>query len=166
MLGILDRLRVRGEVTFTLYEGDLTDAELVRLRSGLVIARASARVVRRNLVTDVARIDIVKVMTAQAGVTAPTHIALGNTVITPAATDTVLAGEFFRKVCSSVAPHQNYYARYVMNALTSEANATIKSAGLFNAAAAGRMWAIVSADIVKTSALSLVTEWKVQQLGV
>ena len=165
---IHDTLRVRGEVTFRVFDGDLDEYDLERLLAGKE-TRPALLVVRRNLVTNVGRKEMVKPWTGTA-ITAPNYIAFGSTVIAPAPTDTVLAGEFFRKVCSSATVYQDYYGRWVMNSLTTDFNTTvtgnIKGAGLFTASAAGNMWAIVTADVAKTSTQSLVTEWKVLQLGV
>ncbi len=158
-LAVADRLRVRGEVTFWLVAGELDPREIERVISG---ERVAQRVVRRNLVTNVGRIQIVKRITDQAGVTSPTHIALGTTVITPAVTHTTLAGETFRKACSTVAPFQSYFARYVATLQTTEANGTLRGAGLFDAATAGNMWAEVAINIVKTSASTLVVEHKIE----
>lgn len=154
-----ERLHLVGRVTFWLVEGDLDDAGV---RDVLTGRRPALRVARANLVTNVGRQQIAKRITDQAGVTSPTHIALGTTVFTPAVGDTMPTGEFFRKVCSTVAPHQSYFARYVMSALTTEANGTIKGAFLLTAAAGGDLWAEVSADIVKTSGQSLLSEWTIE----
>lgn len=154
-----DGLQLVGRVTFWLLEGELNDDGVREVLAG---RRPALRVARANLVTNVGRAQITKRITDQAGVTSPTHIAFGSTVFTPAVGDTTPTGEFFRKVCSTVAPHQSYFARYVMNALTTEANGTIKGAFLLTAAAGGDLWAEVSADIVKTSGQSLLSEWTLE----
>lgn len=154
-----ERLHLVGRVTFYLIDGDLDDLGVQELLAG---ERPALRVIRRNLITSVGRQQIAKRITDQAGVTSPTHIALGNAAYTPAVGDTALTGEFFRKACSTVAPHQDYFGRYVMNALTTEANGTIRGAGLVTAASGGLYWAGVSADVVKTSGQSLLSEWTIE----
>lgn len=152
-------LTVVGRVNFYLVRGDLDDQGVRELLAG---EREALRVVRTNLVTNAGRREMAKRLTDQVGVTSPTHIAFGNVAYTPAVGDTALTGEFFRKVCSTVAPHQDYFGRWVLNALSTEANGTIRGAGLFTAASGGNMWAGVAANVVKTSSQSLVTEWTIE----
>lgn len=156
-----------GQLRLYLFRGDLPfvhDPEQMRrfIDSGEAQRRADTFRVVKNLVTNAGRREIVRRITDQAGVTSPTHIALGNVAYTPAVGDTALPGEFFRKACSTVAPHQDYFGRWVMNALTTEANATIRGAGLLTAASGGNLWAGVLADVSKTASQSLISEWTVE----
>lgn len=162
-----DGIHLAGKLRLYLFRGDLPfadDAEqLCRfIDSGEAQRRATSSIVVGNLVVNQGRQQIAKRITDQAGVTSPTHIALGTTVFTPAVTDTTLTGEFFRKACSTVAPFQDYFGRWVMNALTTEANGTLRCAALFDAATAGNMWAEVATNVVKTSGQSLLSEWTIE----
>lgn len=159
MMRAQDSLRVAGRVTWYLVEGDLDDAGI---RAVLAGEHPAIQVVRANLVTNVGRRQMVKRLTDQASTPVPSHIAFGSTVITPAVTDTAPTGETFRKACSTIAPHQDYFARFVMNALTSEANGTIRGAFLLDAASGGNLWALVSANVEKANTQSLVTEWLIE----
>ncbi len=154
-----DAIGIRGEVTLYLVRGELDDASVAAVLAG---RRRAERIVRANLVTDVGRQEIVKRITDQVGITSPTHIAVGNVVYVPAVADTLPTGEFFRKACSSVAPYQSYFGRYVANLLTTEGNGAIKGVFLLTAAAGGKLWCEATTDLTKLNTQSLVIEWKLE----
>ena len=163
---IRDGLRLEGEATFIVLRRDPTDDELARILGGemhpLVIRRAKSR----NLVTNTGRSDITSRIINGAAVTIAGWIAVTQTAITPSATDTTLTGETARKANSTVAVLSTYYQRFVTTFTSADFGAvTITGAGLFTAAAAGNMWAIVSTSLVKGATESLVVDWRLQTIS-
>jgi len=156
----MELIKVRGELRFVLVRGKWTQRMVMRYLDDLW---HPSDVVRDqwipNLITNVGRANEAS-LSVGAGGTAYSHIAVGTTVITPAATDTSLTGELFRKACSTVTVLSSYTQRYVTTFLPGDFNNTVRGFGLFDAAAAGNMGAIVSANVLKDASHSLVAEWR------
>lgn len=156
--------RVRGEVRGFVIDGDVTDEEAVALLAG---DGPRSRIVRefrqRNLITNVARQRVAALLVAASTGTfnLPGWIGVGTSAIVPTATDTVLAGETFRKACSTLAVYQTYYGRLVANFTTTEVSGTFLGMGLFGSSSGGDMWAIVGTSIAKSTTQSLVGEWRI-----
>lgn len=151
---------IRGELRLVTWRGDVSDEEAMAYLNGLW---RPSRVVRdattSNLITNVGRANVASLATGSGG-TAYSHIGVGTSVITPAATDTTLTGETFRKACSTVTTLSSYTMRFVANYTTGDFNATVRGFGLFDAATNGNMGAIVSANVTKDATHSLVAEWR------
>ena len=156
----VDAIGVRGELRLVLWHGNVQDDEAMACLNGVWRSRRMVLdITLPNLVTNVGRALVASLGTASGG-TAYSHMAVGTTVITPAATDTTLTGETFRKACSTVATLSSYTMRFVCNYTTSDFNATVRGFGLFDAATNGNMGAIVSANVTKDASHSLVAEWR------
>lgn len=146
-----DGLGLHGEVILTVLD---KRGRLVR------------RVIERNLITNTGRSEITSRIINGATVTIPGWIAVTQTAIVPAATDTTLTGETNRKANSTVAVLATYYSRFVSTFTSADLGAvTVLGLGLFTAAAAGNMWAIVSTSVAKSASESLVCEWRIQTLS-
>ena len=151
---------LRGSLRLVTWDGDVSDTEALAYLDGLWLpGRVVRDVTQRNLITNVGR-ALVTSLGVAAGGTAYGWIAVGTSAITPAATNTTLTGELTRKACSTVAVLSTYYMRFVTNFTTGDFNATVLGFGLFDAAAAGNMGAIVSANVLKDSSHSLLAEWR------
>lgn len=154
----------RGELRLVVVEGDLTDEEAARLLDGdaVLAGRVVSDHVSANLITNVARTRAAALWVAASTGTfnLPGYIGLGTSAITPTATDTVLAGETYRKACSTLAVYQTYYSRWVANFTTSEVSGTFLGMALFGSSSGGDMHAIVGTSVAKSTAQSLVAEWR------
>ena len=164
---VSDRFGMSGELRLVVWHGDVSDAEALAHLDGFWLPR---RIVDDrifgNLITNTGRSDITSRIINGASVTIPGWIAATQTAIVPAATDTVLTGETARKAVSTVAVLSTYYQRYVATFTSADLGAvTVTGAGLFTAAAAGSMWAIVSTSVAKSATDSLVAEWRIQSLA-
>ena len=162
--------RMRGEVILTVLDRDPTDAELRAVLDGAYSPLAARRIVRQvtvgNLITNVGRADITSRIINGNTTTIAGWIAVTQTAIVPAATDTTLTGETARKACSTVSVLSTYYQRYAATFTSADLGAvTIMGLGLFTAAAVGNLWAIVSTSLAKTASESVVAEWRIQTLA-
>jgi hypothetical protein len=96
----------------------------------------------------------------------PSHIALGTNDTAPAAGDTTLGTEVFRKIITRrripSAPN-NYKIYFQLYLTTGEANGnTLVEAGILNRSALGTMLSHVIHDpIVKTSSISVMYTWEI-----
>ena len=157
---VTELLGIRGELRLVTWRGDVSDDEAMAYLNGVWrTTRVTRDVTQPNLITNVGKALVANLGTASGG-TAYSYMAVGTTVVTPAATDTALTGETFRKALSTVAVLSSYTMRFVCNYTTTDFNATIRGFGLFDAAAAGNMGAIVSANVLKDASHSLVAEWR------
>lgn len=159
---ITEEIRPRGQLRLVTWNGDVSDDEANEYLNGVwrpKVGRIVRDVTQMNLITNVGR-ALLASLGVGAGGTVYGYIAVGTSVIVPAATDTTLTGETFRKACSTVAVLSTYYMRFVVNYLTTDWNGTGKGFGLFDASSNGNMGAIVSTSVVKTSSQALVSEWR------
>jgi len=159
-----ERIAPCGELRLVTWNGDVSDDESLEYLNGLwrpKRGRIVRDVTQPNLITNVGR-ALLASLGVGAGGTVYGYIGVTLTAITPAATDTVLASETFRKACSTVAVLSTYYLRFVTNFLTSDWNGTGMGFGLFDAVAAGNMGAIVATSVVKSASQALVSEWRIQ----
>ena len=163
---LLDGLRVQGEVVFTVLSREPNEHEMFELLCGYPPRRLLRQQRVANLITNTGRSDITSRIINGAAVTIPGWIAVTQTAIVPAATDTTLTGETARKANSTVAVLSTYYSRFVSTFTSADLGAvTVTGAGLFTAAAVGSMWAIVSTSVAKAASDSLVVEWRIQTLA-
>lgn len=96
----------------------------------------------------------------------PSHIAIGTDDTAPAAGDTTLGTEVYRKIITRrripAAPN-NYKIYFQLYLTTSEGNGnTLVEAGIFNRSSGGTMLSHVTHDaIVKTAAVSVMYTWEI-----
>ena len=155
--------RMRGEVRAYLVEGDVSDEEAARVLAGDTLeGRAHLAYEHHNLITNTFRQRVAQLITASStsGFVVPGWIGLGTSAVTPAASDTSLTGETYRKACATVATLSTYYARFVANFTTTETSGTFLGMGLFSSSSGGDMDAIVSVSVSKTTTTALVAEWR------
>lgn len=114
-----------------------------------------------NLITNVGLQQLAKLL-AGTDTKKPSHIAVGTGTNAPAVTDTTLQAEHTRIVTDTPSVYASYYARWVCTFTTSQANADLREAGLFDAAVGGNLWSRVNINVNKTSAMSLTFDWKWQ----
>lgn len=93
-----------------------------------------------NLVTTVGKDEMAKLLASGSGFARPTHIAVGTDNTAPNVADTVLGTEILRKAIATTGFLDNKVT-YTVSFLPGEATALLEEAGLFDAAAAGDMWA-------------------------
>ena len=152
-----------GEVRAYLIEGDVSEEE-----AGLVVegdtlnGRAYLAFIDHNLITNTfrQRVAATIVNSSTSAFVMPGWIGLGTSAITPAATDTALTGETYRKALSTIAVLSTYYGRYVANFTTTETSGTFLGMGLFGSSSGGDMDAEVSVSVVKSTTQALVAEWR------
>ena len=162
-----ERALLRGELRLVRWPGRVSEDEALAYLDGRWHPDLRLTdVMFGNLVPNTGRSEITSRIINGATVTIPGWIAITQTAITPAATDTTLSGETNRKVCATVAVLSTYCQRYVTTFTSADLGAvTITGAGLFTAVAAGNMWAIVSTSLAKAASDSLVAEWRIQTLS-
>lgn len=175
---MIERVGLSGLLSVATFDGDLSDSDaaLVMLRPNEVeelrirearrwMELQDRRIEQReykNLITNVGR-ALIASLGVGAGGTVYGYIAVNvGTPFTPAASDTVLYAETFRRACGTVAVLSTYYMRFVTNFLTSDWSGTAMGFGLFDASSNGNMGAIVSTSVAKTASQALVAEWRWQ----
>lgn len=96
------------------------------------------------------------------------YCAVGTGITAPALADTSLEAELFRKLISvrNISDSGNHIAEFTIFFTTSEANGTLKEAGLFGDAASetansGTLFCRAAIDRVKTSNDTLTIVWSV-----
>jgi hypothetical protein len=94
---------------------------------------------------------------------APSHIALGSGSTPPQVSDVALESEVYRQV---ITDRQNVTVQVIYKLFISTGSAngqTIREVGLFNAPAAGFMFAraVLSQPIVKSTAITLTVAWTI-----
>ncbi len=105
----------------------------------------------RNLIRDLLHGDAVDGLT---------HIATGTDGTAPAAGDTALGAEVFRgSLTDSIEDTAKLTVKLHITSTQANGN-TLREAGVFNAAAAGTMYArVIHEDIVKTAAIRVTYTW-------
>ena len=120
-----DKITVKGEVTITLRDEKGEIKKQVKLP---------------NLVTTIGKNEMAKLLANSSGFARPSHISVGTDNSAPAVGDTALGTEILRKPIATTGALGNKVT-YTVSFLPGEATALLEEAGLFDAAAAGDMWA-------------------------
>lgn len=144
--------QVRGTVTLTL-----RDAKTGRIKSRDVV---------KNMFVTIGKTGVAGALIQESGKGYITYCAVGTGTTAPDLTDTQLETELFRKLISvrsrssNVATFQTYYT-------TSEANGTLREAGLFGDSTAsgtansGTLYARTAINRTKTSSDTLTISWSI-----
>lgn len=139
-------LRLRGDV-----EAVLRDA-----RTGRIKATRSGH----NLVVTLGAEEIAKIVASATSGTRPTHMGIGTSTTAPAAAQTNLIGTATRRSLNSTSRSTNQIT-YSCTFTTGIGTFTVQEAGLFNASAAGTMFARwLTGAFVKGASDSLTITWR------
>lgn len=126
--------------------------------TGAVMASESVH----NLVVN-AGLNLIRDLLDGDAVAGITHLAVGTGTVAVTASDTALGSEQFRDtVTSRTSNAQQLVVSYYLGSGSANGN-TLTEAGLFNAAAAGTMFARVklASTIVKTASIAVTFTWTI-----
>lgn len=138
-------LRLKGEVTAVLT--DMRTGRIKLTRTG------------KNLVVTLGAAEIAKIVASATSGTRPTHMAIGTSTTAPAAAQTDLIGTATRVALGSTSRSNNQIT-YACTFGTGKGTFTVQEAGLFNAVAAGTMFARwLTGAFAKASTDSLTVTW-------
>lgn len=139
-------VRLRGEV-----EAVLTDMRTGRIKKSIK---------GHNLIVTVGAQEIAKIVASSTSGTRPTHMAIGTSTSAPVAAQTDLVGTATRRPLGSTSRSSNQIT-YSCTFGTGVGTFTVQEAGLFNAAAAGQMFARwLTGAFVKGSTDALTITWR------
>jgi len=153
-----------GEVRAYVFDGDLApDVVVDPDRLGALLDQSTPTAVETNLVTNVGRAQMTKLIVGEAGPVVG-YIGLTTSLTTPALTATALTNEIFRKAVSQRVSYLTYYQRYMAYYATTDfASTGLAGEGLFDTASTGgAMWAVTSITVSKSAAQSLVVVHLIQ----
>lgn len=156
-----------GEVRAYVFDGEVPDAhDPIRLRHFLdeeAERSAAAKTYSRNLVTNLGRERMVKLIVAESTAVA-SHIALSTTAVTPALTDTVgtITNRIATAALTIAQSYLTYTTRYVAYFTTTSFSSTgVVTEALLDASstsATTNLWADASITVSKSSTQSLIVE--------
>jgi hypothetical protein len=138
-----DTIQLRGAVCIDVYE------------NGVLIERIEDN----NLVVDLGRENVAKLVGGIAGGAAVTQIAVGDNGVPAVVADNAITNQFAKPVVSVTQPAPNK-VMFNYDIDNTEANGlTIREFGLLNANGVLVARKVPSAEIVKTNAIRLVGSW-------
>lgn len=147
------RLALTGHLALARY--NLT-IETRRAHDGALVARQE----HHNLVTT-AGLNLIRDLLNGSGSAGITHFGVGTGTATPALTDTALGAQVIRQaVTGTTTAAAQLTVSYYLSSTTANGS-TIGEVGLFNAAAAGTMYAraLVSPTIAKDATVTVTFTW-------
>lgn len=161
-----DELHVVGTVRALVFDGDIDPGRITAVLddSGTPEWKRIVSVGQwRNLVTNIGRQQMTKLIVAETTLTAR-YMALSTSVIVAGFADVALTNEFIRVGLSVAQSFNTYYQRYSAYFSTvSFASTSIFAEGLFDTATTGGfMWADASISLSKTALQSAVVEHRIQ----